>query len=90
MLQAILQNEHEPDNIAMKVMYENIELKFIGVERENIAAFVRACMVCKRHQPLQRVFQITSMVSIHPLELFQKDCADMRNFSSENDGVNWI
>jgi len=51
---------------------------------------VKKCEACQRHQPLKRVEPIRSILAEKPFERIQMDAIEMRKFTAENDGYNWI
>jgi hypothetical protein len=86
----IFNSMHLPDHTGMKAMYINSKMRYVGFKRERIDSYVSNCIICNRHIPLRRFVPIIPIISLHPWQLVQMDCIDMRNYADVNDGYGWI
>lgn len=89
-LRRVLDELHLPNHAGMKGMYIRSKIKYVGFKRERINRYVSDCLVCKRHEPLPRIAPIIPIISEYPRNIVQMDCIDMSNYSTYNDGYNWI
>ncbi|KCZ78034.1 hypothetical protein H311_00947 [Anncaliia algerae PRA109] len=86
----MLNKLHLPSHLGMTAMYKKSELKYAGFRREKIYEIVSNCITCKKHVPPARIAPITPIISTFGWDIVQMDCIDMRDYSSFNDGFNWI
>ncbi|KCZ81759.1 hypothetical protein H312_00799, partial [Anncaliia algerae PRA339] len=89
-LNEMLNKQYLPSHLGMTAMYKKSKLKYAGFKREKICEFVSNCITCKKHVLLARIAPITPIISTHKWDIVQMDCINMRNYSSFNDGFNWI
>jgi hypothetical protein len=86
----ILTRLHGKNHHGEKKMRFLVKQEYCGIKRSVLRDFLSNCEVCKHYQPLKTTDVVKNITASKSFQRLQIDLVDMKRFSEENDGFNWM